>query len=136
MRRGSTAWTRQRSGTRFRTITSTGYSSSTANRATRRRATRSTAGCRLRLPWAGTQARCGSLPAHVLRLSGRRRGGDADALHLAPGRIAAEILPHPLQPPDHLELPVREVLEETEANQTRDVAPVVIPAIGDLLLQH
>ena len=49
--------------------------------------------------------------------------------------VAAEILPKPLQAPDHVQLAVGKMFEEAIAYETDHVFPVVIALVGDFLLQ-
>src|SRR5713226_4908252 len=64
------------------------------------------------------------------------RGFEAFTSYLPPGGIAAHVLPKTLQPPDHVELAVREVFEEAVTHQPDHILPVVIPFVGELFLQH
>jgi len=50
--------------------------------------------------------------------------------------VAAHELPKTLQPPDHVELAVREVFEEAVTHEPDHILPVVIPFVGELFLQH
>src|SRR6266446_33103 len=58
------------------------------------------------------------------------------ALEQAPGIIAVKVLPDPLQPPEHMHLPVRKMFEKTVADQAHHVLPVVVALVGDFFLQH
>src|ERR1700732_2120970 len=57
-------------------------------------------------------------------------------LQRLPGVVAAQILPDAAQPPEHVHLPVRKMLEKTVADQTHHVLPVVIAFVSDFFLQH
>src|SRR5581483_11990746 len=60
---------------------------------------------------------------------------EANSLERLPRDIATHILPQALQAPDHLQLPVWEMLQEAEADETHDVPPVVVTPVRDLFLQ-
>src|SRR5712664_438125 len=57
-------------------------------------------------------------------------------LQRLPSSIAAQILPNPAQAPEHMHLPVREMLEKTVADQPHHILPIVIALVGDFLLQN
>src|SRR6266436_5449713 len=57
-------------------------------------------------------------------------------LHLRPDVVAAQILPHATQTPEHMHLPVRKMFEKTVADQPHHILPIVIALVGDFLLQN
>src|SRR6266852_4162101 len=67
----------------------------------------------------------------------RNAGGlQSFALERRPYVVAVHILPDPLQPPEHMHLPVRKMLEKTVADQPHHILPIVITFVGDFFLQH
>src|SRR6266702_2564257 len=60
----------------------------------------------------------------------------AAPLQRLPAPITAQILPQPLQPPEHVHLPVRKMLQKAAADQPSDILPVVVPFVGELFLKH
>src|SRR5712671_1308205 len=57
-------------------------------------------------------------------------------LQRRPDVVAAQILPHATQTPEHMHLPVRKMLEKTVADQTHHILPIVVALVGDFFLQH
>jgi len=56
------------------------------------------------------------------------------ALQGSPGKITAKILPEALQPPDHVQLPVRKMLEEAVADEPNYISPVVVALVSNFFL--
>src|SRR5882762_914063 len=57
-------------------------------------------------------------------------------LQRRPDVVAAQILPHPPQTPEHMHLPVRKMFKKTVADQPHHILPIVVTFVGDFLLQH
>src|ERR1700730_3715317 len=57
------------------------------------------------------------------------------ALKRFPRHVAPHVLPQALKPPDHVQLPVREMFEETVRHQAGHVLPVAVPLVGKFFLQ-
>ena len=68
---------------------------------------------------------------------GLRRSRSAKSLTLErlPRHVAPRVLPQALKPPDHVQLPVGEMLEEAVGHQTGHVLPIAVPFIGEFFLQ-
>ena len=62
-------------------------------------------------------------------------GREADPFEFAPFYVAFDVLPHSLNAPDHIKLPMWEMLE-AEQDLTSDVAPAIVAAIRHLFEQH
>src|SRR6266568_3548237 len=69
-------------------------------------------------------------------VASRSRRFYAPPLQRLPVRIAAQILPQPLQPPEHVHLPVGKMLQKAAADRPSDILPVIVPFIGELFLKH
>jgi hypothetical protein len=57
------------------------------------------------------------------------------ALHGFPDEVTAQALPKALKAPDHVQLPIRKMLEEAVGDEPYHVLPVVVPLVGDFFLQ-
>src|SRR5207245_11562510 len=70
------------------------------------------------------------------RVASRSRRFHAPPLQRLPAHIASHILPQALQPPEHVHLPVRKMLQKAAADQPSDILPVIVPFVGQLFLKH
>src|SRR5258708_14102865 len=85
----------------------------------------------------------GNQPSYGARLSTTSsktlvcaKGLRALSLQRSPGQVASQILPEALQAPDHMQLPVRKMFQEAIADEPRDILPIVVAFISQLLLKH
>src|ERR1700692_1860140 len=62
-------------------------------------------------------------------------GAKSLALERFPRHVAPHVLPQALKPPDHVQLPVREMFEEAVRHQAGHVLPVAVPLVGKFFLQ-
>src|SRR5205807_2326833 len=62
-------------------------------------------------------------------------GARSDALHLAPLQVPTQILPQTLQPPDHGQLPVWEMLDHRVEEEAGDFPPVAVATVRHLFQQ-
>src|SRR5712691_4967448 len=58
------------------------------------------------------------------------------SLQRSPSHVASKVLPEALQPPDHMQLPIRKVFQEAVAHQPGHILPIVISFVGQFFLQH
>src|SRR5712692_8742091 len=55
--------------------------------------------------------------------------------HGRPNVVAAQVLPKALEPPDHMQLAVGKMFQKAATHEPRYILPVVVPFVGDFLLQ-
>src|ERR1700746_3122056 len=66
----------------------------------------------------------------------RTRGLDSLSLWRSPGQVASQILPEAVQSPDHMQLPVRKMLQKAIADEPDDILPIVVAFVCQFLLEH
>src|SRR5260370_976164 len=77
--------------------------------------------------------RAAASPREKYVQTGRRRKPLAG--NRSPNVVAAQGLPEALQPPDHVQLPVGKMLQKAVTHEPHNILPVVVPFVGDFLLQ-
>src|SRR5260370_29687449 len=54
----------------------------------------------------------------------------------SPNQISPQVLPKALQSPDHMQLPVRKMLQEAIADEPGDILPIVVAFVSQFLLEY